>query len=325
MLFRRLCCLPVVISMPLALSFAPRLAAQPSEAAVLFDAGVADMLAGRFDRACPALARSVELEPLPGALFTLAECLAGQGKTATALARYTDFQALVAALPAERRTGFQEREALAFRQMALLRQRTPGLIVLAPPGEEAPVVTINGEPLEPAAFGVERLLDPGPYEVVARVESRPPFREVIVLDEGDHRRLVIPRLEPQEPGEPRSANEQRPPSASSSRRWLYATGAVGLTGLVVGTSAGIFAWSRKQQVDEHCPERTCDPEGRRALDSARGAATLSNVGLAVGVVGLSSAALLYWLGPEPSKAARRDRPRFVVSASPASLELQGEF
>lgn len=325
MLFHRLQ-LAVVISSALFVRSMPA-RAQSSEAAALFDAGVADMLAGRFEKACPAIARSFDLEPLPGALFTLAECLAGQGKTASALARYSQFQALVATLPAERRPAFDEREALAFRQMARLRERAPALLIVAPPGEDLPTVTINGDPLEASAFGVERSLDPGSYEVIARSGARPAWRSVVVLTEGKHERLAIPALQPRAQVSTEAEHEdERPRRSSASRPWMYAAGAVGLTGLVVGTGAGILAWSHKSDVDEHCPEHVCDAEGRRALDSGRSAARVSNIGLAVGAAGLVSAGVLYLLQPRAEAgAARRTQPRVSVSASSASFSVEGAF
>ena len=60
-------------------------------AEVLFEDGVRLMKAGQFDEACPKIAESQRLEPRPGTLFTLAECLANDGKIATALARYEEY------------------------------------------------------------------------------------------------------------------------------------------------------------------------------------------------------------------------------------------
>ncbi|WP_438008783.1 hypothetical protein WME89_08860 [Sorangium sp. So ce321] len=60
----------------------------------LFVRGRADMLAGRYETGCPALAESHRLDPRPGRLFTLPECEARRGRIATAVARYNDYLAL---------------------------------------------------------------------------------------------------------------------------------------------------------------------------------------------------------------------------------------
>ena len=71
---------------------APATAAAQDLAAAeaLFSKGLADMEAGRYDAACPAIGESYRLDPRGGTLFTLAECEAKAGKIATAVARYDD-------------------------------------------------------------------------------------------------------------------------------------------------------------------------------------------------------------------------------------------
>ena len=66
----------------------PALAAGPVDAAkALFDRGVEQLEAGHFNRACPAIEKSYQLDPRPGTLFTLAECEAKRGRLATAVQR----------------------------------------------------------------------------------------------------------------------------------------------------------------------------------------------------------------------------------------------
>jgi hypothetical protein len=78
------------------LLFAVNAAAEDTATAgALFEKGVADMEAKRFASACPAIEESQRIDPRPGTLFTLAECLAGWGKVASAVARYQDYVDLV--------------------------------------------------------------------------------------------------------------------------------------------------------------------------------------------------------------------------------------
>src|SRR4051812_48805392 len=62
-------------------------------AEVLFNQGVEDMEAKRFDKACPAIEQSYRLDVRPGTLFALAECEADRGRLATAVARYDEYLA----------------------------------------------------------------------------------------------------------------------------------------------------------------------------------------------------------------------------------------
>src|SRR5260221_14760041 len=80
-----------LIALALSLPAANALAQDVSTAKAMFDKGVQDMEAGKFDSGCPALQESYRLDPRPGTLFTLAECFAKGGKTASAVARYEDY------------------------------------------------------------------------------------------------------------------------------------------------------------------------------------------------------------------------------------------
>jgi hypothetical protein len=88
------CCLALAI---------PAQADEASEAETLFREGVELMRGENFDQACPKLQESYRLDPLPGALFTLAECEAARGKSATAIELYQKFVNSLTALSGERR------------------------------------------------------------------------------------------------------------------------------------------------------------------------------------------------------------------------------
>src|SRR5258708_11443534 len=74
-----------------------------AEADALFRNGLDEMRAGRYEVACPMLAKSYQLDPLPGALFTEADCEAAWGKVATAIEHYQAFVNSLTTMPADRR------------------------------------------------------------------------------------------------------------------------------------------------------------------------------------------------------------------------------
>src|SRR6185436_7693284 len=84
----------------------------PAEADALFKAGLEQMRAGRYETACPMLAKSYQLDPLPGALFTEADCEAAWGKVATAIEHYQAFVNALTVMAADRRAKFDERRGL---------------------------------------------------------------------------------------------------------------------------------------------------------------------------------------------------------------------
>src|ERR1700733_1971568 len=67
-------------------------------AEALFNRGLADMTAGKYDTGCPAIGESYRLDPRPGTLFTVAECESKWGHYATASARYDDYLSLYSRL-----------------------------------------------------------------------------------------------------------------------------------------------------------------------------------------------------------------------------------
>src|SRR5262249_5053689 len=102
-----------------------------------------------------ALAESFRLDPRPGVLFTEAECEARWGKTATALAHYTDFLQLVARLPADQQAKHADRQKIAEQQKAALAARVPRLRLVVPASAPAGVsVSKDGVALGPALLGV---------------------------------------------------------------------------------------------------------------------------------------------------------------------------
>src|SRR6516165_12572897 len=87
------CALLPILSAPLAR------AQDVAAAEDLYHRGVADFLAGRYDAACTEIGASYRMDPLPGALFTLATCEARLGRVASAAAHFQDFLQLVPTLP----------------------------------------------------------------------------------------------------------------------------------------------------------------------------------------------------------------------------------
>src|SRR4051812_33677422 len=100
---------------------APARAGDEGRSRVLFDQGLADLEAGRFEQACPAIEQSYQLDPRPGTLFTLAECESQRGRLATAVTHYTDYLAVYKGLDAPRRTEHKERADVAAAEIASLR------------------------------------------------------------------------------------------------------------------------------------------------------------------------------------------------------------
>jgi len=300
--------------------------AQNDEAQTIFDRGVADMLAGHYEAACPAIRRSYELDPLPGVAFTLAECLAGAGKPLAALKAYDTFRALADALPPARREVFAEREQLALGKSARLSESIPDLELNVPSNAPSTLVLKrNGEVLDPASYGQRERLEPGDYSLVAENAGSVIWERHVHLAEGSHVRVSVPWSAPIPTAAehaPSTSGPRRDLPRQPDRRLAYVAGITGAAGMAVGITAGAMAWNRKGDIERECPADSCTASGRSALHSARTAATVSTIGFGVGLAGLAGAVVL-WLIPHSSETSIRTA--VVTEPHGASLRLGGAF
>jgi hypothetical protein len=303
----------------------------------LFERGLEAMRAGEYASACPALSESYLLDPLPGALFTLAECEAAWGKLATAVEHYQSFLNSLTALPPERRDKFEERRRMALEKIASLMATAPELTVEAPqPAPPNLRVTRNGEPIAPDTFGVGKKVDPGEYVISADVDGQTVFERRVVLAERDRARVEVswprasaPSATESAPAHPAAKVElpaSSPPPSNGVRTWAYVVGGAGALGLATGVIAGAMAWSKKDSIQENCPNRQCNGTGRQAVDSAKRAAAVSTVGFSVAAAGLAGTVLLLLL-PErhDPTAALQPRPLVVASRESVGLSVTGCF
>jgi hypothetical protein len=174
------------------LAAAPSFAAGPESAQGLYDRGFEAFKAGRYDEACPALERSYELEPLPGALFTLAECEAKRGRLTVAASRYDEYLRVYAALPPDKQAKQVEREKVARVARAAIAVRIAELTLVLPPGAPRETqVTRDGAPVPAAALGVPALVDPGEHVITVQVPGGPTSEVRVTLAPGEKKGVAL--------------------------------------------------------------------------------------------------------------------------------------
>lgn len=308
--------------------------AQSTNADALFRDGVRAMRAGDFATGCPMLEQSYRLDPMPGALFTLAECEASSGKAASALGRYRAFLNVLPGLPAARRETFEERRRIALEKVTTMSAVMPELTVdVAVSNVNGLVVRTNGALVDAASFGVTQKVDPGDYVVTAEAGDAKWERKV-KLGERERARVVVPWPFPQSaasPAAPAAAPVDVAPGSRGggvSRTWVYVAGGIGAAGLVTGAVAGLLALSNKSDLDANCPNHLCNAEGRDALSSGRAWSAISTVGFGVALAGFATAAGLYFFASPKhveSSATRGVRPSASIGPRGASVAVEGAF
>ncbi|WP_437536214.1 hypothetical protein WME79_15975 [Sorangium sp. So ce726] len=315
---------------PLALILWPLAAATPAAAQdsataeALFDRGLAEMEAGRYEAGCNAIAESHRIEPKPGALFTLAICESRWGRVATAFAHFGEYLALHEQLTPEQKRRQGERPKVAREEREKLAPLVPELALSLPPGAPAgTVVKRDGQTVDSAALGASVPVDPGEHVVSTQAPGGPVQETHIHLAHGEKKRVEL-----QVSGAPAPPAE----SPSGRRAAVYAAGGVGIAGLVLGGVAGALTLGKKSVVRDHCGSgiglsdpTACDPTGLDAAESASTTGLVSTIGFGVGLAGLGVAAVLYLTEPKQSDmtagaTSRRIRAG-VLAAGPEGVVL----
>lgn len=283
----------VRVAIFLGLSTATGGAAADDVALDLFNRGLAHMLAGRQDAACPLIAQSYEREPLPGTLFTLAECEAQRGHLAAALRYHDAYLTVFDALTPEKQAKQRGREKIAAAQRAALGPRVPTLTVTLPEGAPAgTVVRCDGRTLGASSLGAPMPLDPGDHVVTAEAPGRPVIERRVTLAERDRKVIALPVDPPRDP----------------RRTAGFVAVGLGAAGLLASAITGGLALGEKATADARCAdlpsgERGCDAPGKAAADRAQALARAGTVGFGAGAANLALGAVLLLVGGSRSTAA----------------------
>ncbi len=274
-------------------------------AEALFKEGRALMEKGETNAACDKFAESQRLDPSSGTLLNLGLCHEKQGKTATAWAEF------LAAARLARTQGRADRAEEAQKRASDLQPKLSYLVVTlasAAPGVE---VFRGDTRLERGALGTRIPVDPGKHVIKVRA---PGYREwtstVTVGPDSDSQTTLVPPLEPAPAAATPGASETAPagpipttsatvvasstPAGSPGPPTLaYVAGGLGVVALGVGATFGFLALSAYGDAEDACPSKTgCSADAIDKRDTAGSRATIANVGIGLGIVGIGTAAVL---------------------------------
>jgi hypothetical protein len=281
---------------------------------------------GHYAEACPKFAASQKLDPGYGTLYNLAECLAHEGKTASAWAAFHEAASVAKA------SGQVDREAKATRFVAGLEPKLERLIlsVAAPP--PGLVVKRGGLIIDAAAWGSALPVDPGKYVIEASAPGKKPFSvEIGTKGPGTSVTVAIPPLADAPVALAPIAPLAAPPAVDSGaprRVAAYVTGGVGVVGVVVGAVLGSMAKSKWREAQtQHCRTSTlCDATGVDLVSGAKTDATVATAGFIAGGALLATGVVLFATALPKSHAPTG---RLVVSPvlepTQGGLSLRGSF
>lgn len=319
----------ILVLMPLLsiASGAPAAAQDLTEAETLFNEGVAQMIAGHYDIACPAIAESQRIDPRAGTLFTLADCQAKWGKIATAVALYDEYLRAVSQMTPAQKVRHGKRGKVAVDQKSALEPQIPQLTLVLPASAPEDVrVTLDGIELTAASLGIAVGLDPGEYVVTTQSGHAPAVERRITLVKGEKKLVQLEVRTPEK--EPVRAAKAKvkvkvaaPPAAgaagadqgmSSHRIGAFVGAGIGIGALAFSGIMGGVALSNKSTVDANCVGGICNAEGKTAADRVRTQGLVSTIGFGFGAVGIAAGLGLFLTEPRAPEAAN---PKRKVTAS----------
>ena len=166
--------------------------AKVKRAKELFDAALALMDAGSAAQACPLLEQSQKLDPGMGTQYYLGRCYEKIGRIGSA---YTVFDDVATQA---KKTGMQDRAAVASEAAAAIAPRVCRLRIVVPPNvaELAGLrIDRDGTKVHPAFWGRDVPVDLGEHTITARADRKGTWeRKVLITQEGVTAKMTVPML-----------------------------------------------------------------------------------------------------------------------------------
>ncbi len=193
-------------------------------------------------------------------------------------------------------------------------------VVITVDGPQNPNVTIDGVPMNAAALGLKRPVDPGHHKVHAEAPGWKPADAEFDVAEGATAEAKLKMEQDASVGvtTPPGGDQTTPSGGdkaggSSNKTLAIVAFGVGGAGLVLGTITGLLAMGKHSDLEEACPEGKCTSDKQGDVDSYKTMGTLSTVGFIVAGVGAAAGAVLWFTAPKESAS---NKPATQVGFSP---------
>ncbi len=316
-------------------------AAELDHARQLYSQGLTQEAASDWAGALATFQQVSRVKLTPQVRFHIARCKENLGRLNEALGGYR-----LAQYEAEQ-AGDKGADILGQIRAAheALEKRIPKLVIERGEGADTIKIELDGVALGQTEIGREMNIDPGPHVVAGVLPSGERFTKKIYAKDNDTKQVILdvpPDLQPASTRHPASSkgNAEPPPPAddtadhgpqperhASALPWIV--GGVGVASLA---AAGVFYLrmkSAQKELDDNCIGTKCPDTLQSAQDRGKLDATVVDVTLGVGIVGVGVAAVLLLQGGSsdaPPGQAKRD-VSVDVAAAPHSMgvNLAGRF
>ncbi len=296
------------------------------------------MKAGDYATACPAIERSFDLEPLPGTLFSWAECEHRAAHPAAAYRLFDRFLELVRALPPEQ-ARLQEARVNAARGREQELEPLVAKLELDKPATLSPNVNVelDGHELGPTDLERPLILEPGAHHLEVRSPDATTEKS-LSLQAGQLERVTLEEPVPPSPAAPVPAplvvapvvaTTPAPPAAaerddgSAARTWGWVALGAGAVGFVATGVATAVLLEKKPTLEASCPDAHCtSADAYATAESVPAWNVVGTAGFVLGLAGVGVGGYLLLTSPSPSHPQVGLRPR---SGAWSGLQLEGTF
>lgn len=307
------------LALSILLSSAEHAGAQTPNDAIALGHGALELYEdGKYESALTLFRRADATAHSPVFALYIARC---QSKLGSLLAARRSYRALLEQpLDSTAPAPWKNAHVDARTELAELGARIPSIVLEASFVPTA--VELDGEALSSLQLGSELELDPGPHRVTLRSGTAKTER-TLRIQEGE--RAVRVRFETLAPGtvqpiglEPAPAPARKAPSAEPVSRGgtnpaVVVPIVIGAAALAVGTTAGIVALVKTQNLKARCDADPCDPADEWRRDEIYKWASVSTIAFGVAGGGLTLGAVLYL--SDPDRGTAKHRATFLVAGN----------
>lgn len=187
--------------------------------------------------------------------------------------------------------------------------RIPSILVVVENAEAAqqPRISIDGEPIPPAAASAPRKLNPGLHVVIVQSGTFEKKLDVSLVEKENKTVTVDLSDQPPTPPPPAPTPEEPPPTAggSSAGKVLMFSGfGVAVVGIGVGAVTGLMSLSKTNELKGICPNDVCPPGRQGEIDSAMTLGNVSTAAFIAGGIGLGAGIVGLLISPGGEKQPR---------------------
>ena len=312
---------------------------QKQAASEAYKTAAVAMKEGRLEEALTGFRASHDIVASPNSHFMVVRVMQAMGRNVDA---YHEALLVIAAAneAAKVDAKYGTTSAAATTKLGELKEAI-GLVtvnVTAPPGA---ALTVNGQPIEPARWGTELPVEPGPLTVVLRPAAGGEETKNLSVVAGGVLTVDIAPPVAAAPTAPTADPGTDVPSApvedsaddggSDLRLYAYIAGGVGAAGMVMFGIFGGLTVGEYSSLEDQCPNGSCTEAQSGDGDAGRTYQTVANVSVIIGAVGLAAGTGLFVasLMDDDSEGDETEGDEMAamptLSIGPGSVVLSGSF